>query len=238
MTALEWRDRAALGGALLVAAACVRLGVWQLDRLRQRRERNAQVLARLSQPPLPVTRALSADSARDRRLSAQGVYDYAHERLWYGRSYEGVPGVDLVTPLRLPDGVAVFVDRGWAPSPDAYHVNQGAYREGDSAEVSGIGMVAPRGRGDVDPARLRDAFPYPLLPFVLQELPTSTDLHRPPQPALLPWPAPELSNGPHLSYAIQWFSFAVIIVVGSFALARKWGIEEKSRRGGTNNALS
>ncbi|TLY49144.1 MAG: SURF1 family protein, partial [Gemmatimonadetes bacterium] len=105
MMALEWRDRAALGGALLVAAACVRLGVWQLDRLRQRRERNAQVLARLSQPPLPVTGALSADSARDRRLSARGVYDYAHERLWYGQSYEGVPGVDLVTPLRLPDGV-------------------------------------------------------------------------------------------------------------------------------------
>lgn len=236
--ALEWRDRAALVGALVVAAACVRLGVWQLDRLRQRRARNAHVLATRSRPPIPVSGALSTDSARDRRLFARGAYDYTHERLWHGRSYEGVPGVDLVTPLRLPDGTAVLVDRGWAPSPDGYHVDQDAYREGDSAEVSGMGMVAPRGRGDVDPAALRDSLPYPLLPFVVQQLPPSTALYRPVPPGLIRWPAAEVSNGPHLSYAIQWFSFAVIIVVGSFALARKRAAELKNPLRGTNNALS
>jgi len=236
--ALEWRDRAALVGALLVAAGCVRLGVWQVDRLHERRARNAAVLALRTQPPIAVSGALSADSARDRRLTAHGAYDYTRERLWHARSYEGVPGVDLVTPLRLPDGVAVLVDRGWAPSPDAYHVDQGAYREGDSADVLGIGVRAPRAPGDVNPALLRDSLPYPLLPFVIQELPTSTNLHRPPQRALVRWPAPELSDGPHLSYAIQWFSFAVIIVVGSFALARKRGMEGKDARRGTINALS
>jgi surfeit locus 1 family protein len=238
--ALEWRDRAALGGALVIAAACVRLGVWQLDRLRQRRARNAQVLATRSRPPIPVAGSLSTDSARDRRLFARGAYDYTHERLWHGRSYEGVPGVDLVTPLRLPDGTAVLVDRGWAPSPDGYHVDQGAYREGDSAEVLGIGVTAPRAPGDVDPAALRDSLPYPLLLFVIQELrrsptsPTSPNLPQPP----VRWPAPELSDGPHLSYAIQWFSFAVIIVVGSFALAKKRAVELKTSLRGTNNALS
>ena len=235
--ALEWRDRAALAGALLIAAACVRLGVWQLDRLRQRRARNAQVLATRSRPPIPVAGSLSTDSARDRRLFARGAYDYARERLWHGRSYEGVPGVDLVTPLRLPDGTVVLVDRGWAPSPDGYHVDQGAYREGDSAEVLGIGVTAPRAPGDVDPAALRDSLPYALLPFVIQELPsspTSPNLHQRP----VRWPAPELSDGPHLSYAIQWFSFAVIIVVGSFALAKKRAVELKTSLRGTNNALS
>jgi len=238
--ALEWRDRAALAGALLIAAACVRLGVWQLDRLRQRRARNAQVLATRSRPPIPVAGSLSTDSARDRRLFATGAYDYARERLWHGRSYEGVPGVDLVTPLRLPDGTVVLIDPGWAPSPDGYHVDQGAYREGDSAQVLGIGVTAPRARGDVDPAALRDSLPYALLPFVIQELPssptspTSPNLHQRP----VRWPAPELSDGPHLSYAIQWFSFAVIIVVGSFALAKKRAVELKTSLRGTNNALS
>jgi surfeit locus 1 family protein len=242
--ALEWRDRAALAGALLIAAACVRLGVWQLDRLRQRRARNAHVLATRSRPPIPVAGSLSTDSARDRRLFARGAYDYARERLWHGRSYEGVPGVDLVTPLRLPDGTAVLVDRGWAPSPDGYHVDQGAYREGDSAEVLGIGVTAPRAPGDVEPAAVRDSLPYPLLLFVIQELPnspsspTSTNLHHPPTPPLTRWPAPELSDGPHLSYAIQWFSFAVIIVVGSFALTKKRAVELKTSLRGTNNALS
>jgi surfeit locus 1 family protein len=225
-------------GALFVAAACVRLGVWQLDRLHERRARNAVVQALRTQPPIAVTGALPADSAVDRRVTARGAYDYPRERLWHARSYEGVPGVDLVTPLRLSDGAAVLVDRGWAPSPDAYHVDQTAYREGDSADVRGIGVRAPRAPGDVNPALLRDSMPYPLLPFVIQELPTSTNLHRPPEPALIRWPAAELSDGPHLSYAIQWFSFAVIIVVGSFALARQRGREGKDARRGTINALS
>jgi len=87
--------------------------------------------------------------------------------------------------------------------------------------VLGLGMPAPRARGDVDPARLKDSVPYRLLPFVIQQLPPSTALDRPLPPGLIRWPAPELSDGPHLSYAVQWFSFAIIIVVGSVALLRK-----------------
>jgi surfeit locus 1 family protein len=186
-----------------------------------------------------VTGSVPADSARDRRLRAHGAYDYARERLWRARSYEGVPGVDLITPLRLADGAAVLVDRGWAPSADAYHVDQIAYQEGDSADVLGIGLVAPRARGDVDPRALRDSVPYALLPFVLQQFPSDSPTVR---PAIRRWPAPELSDGPHLSYAIQWFSFAVIAVVGSLALVRKRAAEAPQNLAegvrGTNNALS
>jgi surfeit locus 1 family protein len=218
---VERRDLAGLIVAFLLAAACVRLGFWQLDRLGQRRERNATLLAARVRPPLEVGGSLSLDSARGRRLHARGVYDYAHGRVWRARSYEGVPGVDLITPLRLADGVAVLVDRGWAPSPDAFHVDEAAYREGDSADVSGLGMAAPRARGDVDPVALRDSVPYPLLALVIQQLPPLTALGRPVPPGLVRWPMPELSDGPHLSYVIQWFSFAVILVVGSLALVRK-----------------
>ncbi len=222
MMRLQRRDWAGLVFALVVAAVCVRLGVWQLDRLRQRRAWNAAARAARERPSLGVAGgALTADSVRDRQLRARGIYDYAHERLWHGRSYEGIPGVDLITPLRLADGGAVLVDRGWAPSPDGYHVDEGAYREADSADVLGLGMSAPRARGDVDPARLKDSVPYRLLPFVIQQLPPSTALNRPLPPGLIRWPAPELSDGPHLSYAVQWFSFAIIIVVGSVALLRK-----------------
>jgi surfeit locus 1 family protein len=236
------RDAAGLVVALVVAAGCVRLGFWQLHRLHQRRARNAALGVARQRPAVEVTGALAADSARDRRLHARGVFDYARERLWRARTYEGVPGVALITPLRLPDGVAVFVDRGWAASPDAFHVDDLAYREGDSAEVLGIGMRAPRARGDVDPASLGDSVPYRLLAFVIQELPAAAGSATAPSPSTPPdrasrrgspppperlrvaplrWPLPVLDDGPHLSYAIQWFSFAVIIVVGSVALARQ-----------------
>src|SRR5438128_11725778 len=218
---IDQRDWVGLVVSLLVAAICVRLGVWQLDRLHERRQRNALLLAVRARPPLQVDGSLPADSARDRRLVARGVYDYAHERLWPGRSYEGVPGVDLVTPLRFAGGAAVLVDRGWAPSPDAFHVDQPAYREGDSAVVHGLGMRATRARGDVDPAALRDSVPYRLLPFVVQQLPPATAPYRPLPPGLIRWPTPELSDGPPLPFAIQWSTFPALFGVGSLVLPRK-----------------
>ena len=208
--------------ALAVAIACVRLGLWQLDRLGQRRARNAVVAARLALPPVEAGGRVTADSARQRRIVARGVYDFAHERVWPGRSFDGTPGVALVTPLRLADGSAVLVDRGWVPAPDAYHVDQAVYREPDTATVEGLGVIPPRGRGDVDLGRLRDSLPYRVLPFVIQQTGAS--------PRRLGagggglprrWPRPVLDDGPHLSYALQWFSFALIIVVGTTALLRK-----------------
>lgn len=227
---LPRRDLAGLALAIVAAAVCVRLGVWQLHRLRERRAHNAGIRAARDRPPLEVTRAVPGDSVRERRLHVRGVYDYAHQRVWRGRTYEGTPGVALITPLRLADGAAVFVDRGWAASPDAYHLDERAYREPDTADVLGLGMLAPRGRGDVDPAKLRDSLPYPVLPFVMQLLPPPTVSDRPLPPGLLRWPAPEITDGPHLSYAIQWFSFAAIILVGSAVLVRKW-VREGSRAG-------
>jgi len=184
--------------ALAVAIVCVRLGFWQLDRLGQRRARNAIVAARLALPPLPVERGTSADSARNRRLIARGVYDFAGELTSPGKSFDGTPGVALITPLRLADGSTVLVDRGWVPSPDARHVDQTLYREADTATVEGLGIVERDGA------------------LVLRQTGIAA-------PRGLPrrWPTPALDSGPHLSYAIQWFSFAVIIVVGTGALLRK-----------------
>jgi len=215
------RDVVGLVIAVTVAAGCVRLGVWQLDRLQQRRARNAEVRAAGERPAVEARAGLPADSAANRRVHAAGRYDYAHQQLWRGRSYEGVPGVALVTPLLLADGSAVFVDRGWAPSPDAAHVDEQAYREPDTADVLGLGFRAPRGRGDVNPVALRDSLPYPVLPFILQQLPSSTGRYRPLAPGLMRWPPPPPDDGPHLSYAIQWFCFAVIILVGSAVLLGK-----------------
>jgi surfeit locus 1 family protein len=153
--------------------------------------------------------ALIVDSVRQRRVLAHGAYDFSAEQTWPGRSFQGTPGVALVTPLRLADGSAVLVDRGWVPSPDAYHVDRTLYREPDSAMVVGLAVIPPRGRGDVSTAGY--------LPFVIQ-----LEAPDPPVERGLPrrWPLPALDDGSHLSYAIQWFSFAAIALVGTAALLR------------------
>ena len=217
LTAKDWLGAAI---ALVVAALFVSAGVWQLDRLHQRRARNAEVRARRALAAVAVTAAaLPVDSVRDRRVTATGAWDYAHERVWGARTYEGVPGVALLTPLKLLRDAAVFVDRGWAPSADALHVDLAALHEGDSATVTGLAFAAPRGRGDIDPTRLRDSLPYRVASFVIQALPSGSPTVRPSD--LVYWPTPELSDGPHLSYAIQWFAFAGIVLVGMGALLRK-----------------
>ncbi|MBI1966967.1 MAG: SURF1 family protein [Gemmatimonadetes bacterium] len=228
---LARRDVAFLAFAVVAAGVCARLGVWQLDRLHQRRARNAEIAAARARPPLELAgQGLSADSARDRRIRVRGVFDYDHETVWRARTFEGVPGVDLITSLRLSDGSAVLVDRGWVPSPDAAHVDHRAYRESDSAVVEGLGMTAPRARADVNPRAFADSVPYPLLPFIIQELPPSSTTvwessrdgaHPRPSAFIRRWPPPALDDGPHLSYAIQWFSFAAIVLVGTGALLRK-----------------
>ena len=212
---LRRRDLAGAILALAVAALFVRLGVWQLNRLAERKVANAAIQAARALAPvdLPLHR-IEPEVLRDRRAHARGVYDYTHERVWRGRTYDGAPGVALLTPLRLADGSAVFVDRGWVPSPDAAHVDATRYREGDSAEVMGLALPAPRDRGDVDPQALKDSLPYAVLSIVIQ-LNDSTAPH---PTGLKRWRPPALDNGPHLAYAIQWFCFAGIVIVGVVVL--------------------
>src|SRR5258705_5028103 len=85
--------------ALAIAGVCVRLGFWQLDRLGQRRARNAIVAARLALPPLRAERGSSPDSAHNRRVVAYGVDDFDHQLISTRDDLDGTPRVAFVDPL-------------------------------------------------------------------------------------------------------------------------------------------
>jgi surfeit locus 1 family protein len=224
--------------ALTVAAVCVRLGFWQLDRLQQRRERNAALERALALPPLRLTGDSLAAVARDptpylrRRVVVRGVYDPAGEVVLRGRALEGRPGVHLVTPLRIEGtGRAVLVDRGWVPSADAATVDPRAYAQPGPRELRGILLPFPDPRYGtapvattvggtpvvsyqrLDPRELQRGGP-PLLGAYVQRLPGGGEAGGP-----RPIPLPPLDEGPHLGYAIQWFGFAAVAVGGLLAVA-------------------
>jgi surfeit locus 1 family protein len=224
--------------ALVVAAACVRLGFWQLDRLEGRRARNAAVGAAGALPVLVLDSAALAAVADspaayvNRRVRVGGTYDPAGEVVLRGRAREGQPGVHLVTPLRVAGGAgAVLVNRGWAPSPDGATVRRAPLAEPGAREVVGLLQEIPvtedggqpaaaAGRDTtfrrLDLAAVRARAPYPVLPLYVQQLPDSAaPRDRPPFRV----PPPELGEGPHLGYAIQWFSFAAIAVGGLLVVA-------------------
>ncbi len=228
--------------AFAAAAVFVRLGVWQMHRLGERRARNAVIVERLAAPVVDASTLHArrgVDSLRFRRAQTSGVFDFTREIVLTGRAHRGTPGVHLVTPLRLDDTVALLVERGWVFSPDGRTVDDPtAFLEPDTAEVSGVLLipsVLPETPGrdrswpyyarSIDWERLAPAYPYQLLPLVLRRTTIGDSLPAGMQ-RLAP---PELSSGPHLSYAIQWFAFAVIALVGSVLLYRRSGSDTTAR---------
>ncbi len=223
---------ALLAVALVVASTCVRLGIWQLDRLEQRRTLNDRIRKGLAAEPVPFD-TLTRDDAY-RSVVATGTYDPEREVLWYGRSLDGRPGHHVLTPLvTTTDGSrgAILVDRGWVPadltSPPVERASPPA------AEVTVTGFLIPTGDGDdavIDrgpsgrPLTLRRPDPAAVeTPYGLWPLAMQLEEQSPAQVGDLPVqvPRPELDEGPHLSYAVQWFIFATIAVVGFVVLARR-----------------
>jgi surfeit locus 1 family protein len=228
---------------MLLAALFVRLGVWQLHRLGERRARNAAWSTALARPPLSLDSAGLAELSRrptaylNRRVRLRGTYQPSGEVLLRGRTMEGRPGVYVVTPLAAAgSGWSVMVNRGWTYAPDGASPSVLPPAEDGTVEVEGVLQEIPvagdRGLPSVsrsgarpvatlrhlDLATLRATSPRPLLPVYVQQLPAkgsqaAGELRR--------VPLPELDEGPHLGYAIQWFSFAAIALGGYLVLLRR-----------------
>jgi surfeit locus 1 family protein len=237
------RARLLLMGCFVAAAlVCARLGLWQVRRLQARRAANSVALAARSQPPVELNRADTAGIALvNRRVRARGRYDHDHDIVLRGKVYKGVPGVEIVSPLLLDEGKAgaILVNRGFVPSPDAVTVVTDSLHEPGEVRVEGIALSVPaeggapleRG-GETSWARLnleplRARLPYPISPVYLRQTPDSA-LPRFPR-RLDP---PPLDDGPHLSYAIQWFAFSIMAVVFGIVVLRQTGQRGKKNVSG------
>jgi surfeit locus 1 family protein len=215
--------------AIVAAVVCVRLGVWQLHRLAERRARNALIVARLDSSAVDFA-ALPRDSAvaRFRRVRVAGVPDYEHELILATRTRQGSPGVNLLTPVRRPGtDTAVLVNRGWVYSADGSTIEPGKWHDRDSV-FTGYAEELPSTGGSTFASRpnivarlsyavVAKALPYPVAPLYVVALGNGAPV--PDQIARLT--VPPLDEGPHLSYAIQWFGFATVALVGAAFVIRQ-----------------
>jgi surfeit locus 1 family protein len=225
---------------LVVAAMAVmaRLGVWQLERREQRIARNADLVAKLEAAPISLNEAalavqwpLPEDRAAVRNLQAEaaGEYDFNNQLLLVQQNYREMPGAHLVVPLVLAGAnEAVLVDRGWIPFDDVQTGRWQQYDDqrgtvaisgrvqpsqilfGRAAEQASASAGAQQARTEwyrIDIEAIQGQMPYTLLPVYLLESPGSQGN------TALPYriePEVDLSEGPHLGYAAQWFAFAVV----------------------------
>jgi surfeit locus 1 family protein len=216
---------------MIAALVMIRLGIWQLDRLVGRRAFNAQVLSQINEPTLPLTADLLSDDLEAlefRTVQIEGQYDLANTLVLGNQVWDEQIGVHLLTPLKI-DGTQTYilVDRGWIPFQEWENRNLSPYDETGAVSVAGMLRVTQTRLG------LRDCLdetvsappfqvwclaldgiaahlPYDLLPVYLIQAPQGEQTV-PPYRAI---PQIEISEGPHLSYAIQWFTFSAILLIG------------------------
>jgi len=215
-------------------AVCIRLGIWQLDRLEQRRLWNARVLEQINQPRLELSgAALEMDLANMeyRPVLARGEYDFSQQIALRNQYHENQWGVHLLTPLRLAGSDRwILVDRGWIPAEAFNSGDWSAFDEPGMVEVSGVLRAAQTkadfgSRSDPEPAPGAPplkAWNFVNIPLIARQV--TGDLlpayiQQAPDPAWtgLPYrsqPKLEISEGPHLGYALQWFTFAAILGLG------------------------
>lgn len=207
-------------------AVCIRLGIWQLDRLEGRRAFNTQVesMRAAEQLDLNVNTPADITSMEWRAVTVTGEYDFENQVALRNQYYGNQYGYHLITPLRY-NGTVVLVNRGWIPAdadwrefdePGPVTVT-GQIRLGQGKPAfGGVADALPADGGplnvwnNLDVAMMSAQFPYPILEVFIQPDVDEDDTVPP-----IPYqPEIELTEGSHFGYALQWFTFATILFVG------------------------
>jgi cytochrome oxidase assembly protein ShyY1 len=222
--------------ALLIAFVAVlgvvfvSLGNWQLDRLAERRERNATTIANEQKPVQPYEQVFThsiTDADQWQRVEARGTFDADHQFVVRYRSNGGVDGYEVVTPLRTASG-AVLVDRGFIPLERGTRIPSVAPVP-PAREVTVVGHVRRNEKGRrvattpvgnqmrlISSDAIAATLPYEIESGYIGLLTVQPDQQGGFQPIQLP----ELSDGPHFWYAVQWFMFTTVAVAGIVVFIR------------------
>ncbi|MCB8945407.1 MAG: SURF1 family protein [Ardenticatenaceae bacterium] len=208
-----------------------RLGVWQLDRLQERRAANVLLQQALNEPPLAITADFTPtdlSSLKDHLVLVQGEYDFAYQGIIKLQNLNGRAGVYVVAPLVLAGQTAVLVNRGWIPDADTDKLSQ--WDEPGPVTVQGYVALSETLRHTststtdelawyrVDIDQIQAQLPYQLLPFYVVEW--SEEGETADLPLHLPREV-DLSEGPHLGYALQWFTFCLMLGIGYLFFVRR-----------------
>jgi len=222
---------------LIGTAICTRLGIWQLDRLEQRRAFNTQVETMRTAELLDLNHTVPADISlmEWRAITVTGEYDFENQVALRNQYNGDQYGYHLITPLLFNHSIgsaqaAVLVDRGWIPADgNAAADDWRKYDEPGQVTVTGqirLGQAKPAFGGVADAesnpeqaldvwnnfnvVRISEQSPYPLLLVYVQPNVDAANV----EPPIAYQPIVELTEGSHMGYALQWFSFAAILFFG------------------------
>lgn len=213
-----------LAVAVVFAVVCVLLSNWQVSRLEEKKLENSRVLDNYENDPIPLDNVLPSTDAWDDDLewtpvTVTGSYLVEDQVLVRNRPRNGQPGFEVLTPLQVSDGSVFIVDRGWLPTGNAQDLPD-VVPAPPTGEVTVTARLKPgepalQGRSaaegqiaTVELSQFDDRLDTPVYTgaygLMASETPAPVDAR--PLPAL----KPELDEGSHLSYALQWIVFGLL----------------------------
>ncbi len=226
---------------ILLAWGSWALGEWQFHRLEDRKARNAVVERNEALPPAPVGQVLApgrkvAASDAWRLVSATGTYDLSDTVIIRYRTRDGASGVDVVVPLVTTEGPALLVDRGWiatdnrgvdtseVPAPPAGEVTVvGWVRADATGDSTSVSNQSSRSISSVEIGAALEREVYGGFVELKSETPE-------PEQSLAAVELPELDNGPHFFYGLQWWFFGLLAIFGFFYLLYdEWRAERSGK---------
>ena len=215
--------------ALSLLAGCLWASQWQFNRGLDRHERNSRIEEHVAMPIVPLSKVATDPKANEwKRVSVEGEFDPKSQILLRNHYSEGVYGFELLTLFASTDGKTFWVDCGWVKAgkdaltrpilpkvPDG-KVNIVGRLRLDSSLPRGSFFAIPRdsSSGLISKANAQGADSTE--DFYLDLLSGSESILTPDVPAALP----ELSDGPHMAYALQWIFFGALVIYGRFLIRR------------------
>jgi len=230
---------------VIAIGVAIRLGIWQLDRNAKRQAAVSHTQAALAMPVLDLDlESIPSDleSMEYRQVTVSGRYDFENQvalrNQVRSRMLGTDPGIALITPLILEDGRAVLVERGWIPLDYSTPESWRQFDEPVMAKLTGrlrLSMAKGElGSALVDPTlsptqtrlvtwnyvnltRLQQQLPYPILEVYIEQAPGN-------DPEGLPYRSfepPDLDPGAHIGFALQWFFYAGLLLIGYPVWLRK-----------------
>ena len=241
---------------ILGIGVAIRMGIWQLDRNRDRQARIREIKSVQDMPVLDLNQeALPTDLSKMeyRKVTVSGEFDFNHQvalrnQIWT-QTWGDEPGFALLTPLMLPDGQSVLVERGWIPNKYDTPQSWQEFDEPGIVTIEGI-LRLPMEKGEMgggvpDPTlepgenqldfwnfvnlgRLQKQIPYTILDVYIQQSPADNNQELP-----FEWIAqPDLDPGAHIGFALMWFFYAGLLLFGYPAWLKKQNLKGVKQNAG------
>ena len=216
--------------ALLLIAACLWAAQWQFHRGLDRHARNSIIETNSSLAPVALALVQSEPTKHEwKPVSVTGQFDISKQILLRNRYFEGVYGFELLTRFTSEDGKSFWVDCGWVkaginaltaptlPELPTGQINIVGRLRLDSSLPRGSFFALPADKSDGLISKANAQSNSTSENFYIDLLEGSQSSLTPAVPAQLP----ELSDGPHMAYALQWVFFGGLVVYGRYLIRRE-----------------